>query len=146
MNPAEIALASEGKAVYAANCSTCHGANLQGGASSGAGQVPPPLDATGHAWLHSDAELFEMIKYGLADCGDGGSPTMPPLGGQLVDNAIRAALAYIKSTWPDPMRRVQSALDSAQSNTAAATGRPICSPRCGAVLASTAASGTPAAP
>src|SRR5215472_8970120 len=53
LRPAEVALATEGKAVYAVSCRSCHRANLEGGASSGAGQVPPPLDATGHAWLHS---------------------------------------------------------------------------------------------
>jgi mono/diheme cytochrome c family protein len=146
MNPAQVALASEGKAVYAASCATCHGANLQGGASSGASPVPPPLDATGHAWLHSDADLFEMVKYGLANCSDGASPTMPPLGDQLGDNAIRGALAYIKSTWPTPIRRVQSALDSAHPSVATANGRPICSPLCRPVLASTGSSETPASP
>jgi S-disulfanyl-L-cysteine oxidoreductase SoxD len=146
MNPAEVALATEGKAVYAVSCRTCHGANLQGGANSGAGPVPPPLDATGHAWLHSDADLFEMVKYGLADCGADASPTMPPLGSHLDDDTIRAALAYIKSTWPTPIRRVQSTMDSAHWNVAAARGRPICSRLCRPVLASTAASQTPASP
>jgi S-disulfanyl-L-cysteine oxidoreductase SoxD len=146
MNPAEVALATEGKAVYAVSCRSCHGANLQGGANSGANPVPPPLDATGHAWLHSDAELFEMVKYGLADCGADASPTMPPLGSHLDDDTIRAALAYIKSTWPAPIRRVQSTLDSAHSNVAVARGRPICSRLCRPVLASTAASQTAASP
>ena len=146
LRPAEVALATEGKAVYAVSCRTCHGANLQGSANSGANPVPPPLDATGHAWLHSDADLFEMVKYGLADCGAEASPTMPPLGSHLDDDSIRAALAYIKSTWPAPIRRVQSALDSAHSNVAAARGRPICSALCRPVLASTAASETPASP
>ena len=146
LRPAEVALATEGKAVYAVSCRSCHGANLQGGASSGAGQVPPPLDATGHAWLHSDADLFEMVKYGLADCGADASPTMPPLGSHLDDDTIRAALAYIKSTWPAPIRRVQSTLDSAQSNVAVAPGRPICSRLCRPVLASTDASQTAASP
>ena len=146
MNPAEVALATEGKAVYAVSCRSCHGANLQGGANSGADPVPPPLDATGHAWLHSDADLFEMVKYGLADCGADASPTMPPLGSHLDDESIRAALAYIKSTWPAPIRRVQSALDSAHSNVAVARGRPICSRLCRPVLASTAASQTAASP
>jgi S-disulfanyl-L-cysteine oxidoreductase SoxD len=145
-NSAELSLATEGKAVYAVSCRSCHGANLQGGASSGAGPVPPPLDATGHAWLHSDADLFEMVKYGLADCGADASPTMPPLGSHLDDDTIRAALAYIKSTWPAPIRRVQSTMDSAHSNVAAARGRPICSRLCRPVLASTAASQTAASP
>jgi mono/diheme cytochrome c family protein len=146
-NPAEVALAAEGKVVYAVSCRTCHGANLQGGdATSGANPVPPPLDATGHAWLHSDADLFEMVKYGLADCGADASPTMPPLGSHLDDETIRAALAYIKSTWPAPIRRVQSTLDSTHSNVAVARGRPICSRLCRPVLASTAASETPASP
>lgn len=146
MNPAEVALAAEGKAVYAVSCRSCHGANLQGGANSGANPVPPPLDATGHAWLHSDADLFEMVKYGLADCGAEASPTMPPLGSHLDDESIRAALAYIKSTWPAPIRRVQSTLDSTHSNVAAARGRPICSRLCRPVLASTTASQTAASP
>ena len=144
--PAEVALATEGKAVYAVSCRTCHGANLQGGANSGANPVPPPLDATGHTWLHSDDDLFEMVKYGLADCGADATPTMPPLGSHLDDESIRAALAYIKSTWPAPIRRVQSTLDSAHSNVAAARGRPICSRLCRPVLASTAASQTTASP
>ncbi|MBV8337813.1 MAG: cytochrome c, partial [Alphaproteobacteria bacterium] len=92
MNPAEVALATEGRAVYAVSCRSCHGASLQGGAPTGAGPVPPPLDATGHAWLHSDADLFEMVKYGRADCGADASPTMPPLGSHLDDDTIRAAL------------------------------------------------------
>ena len=146
LRPAELALATEGKAVYAVSCRTCHGANLQGGANSGANPVPPPLDATGHAWVHSDADLFEMVKYGLADCGADASPTMPPLGSHLDDESIRAALAYIKSTWPAPIRRVQSALDSAHLNVAAARGRPICSRLCRPVLASTAASQPAASP
>jgi mono/diheme cytochrome c family protein len=146
MNPAEVALATEGKVVYAVSCRTCHGANLQGGANSGANPVAPPLDATGHTWLHSDADLFEMVKYGLADCGAEASPTMPPLGSHLDDESIRAALAYIKSTWPAPIRRVQSALDGTHSNAAAASGRPICSRLCRPVLASTAASQTAASP
>jgi len=146
LRPAEVALATEGKAVYAVSCRTCHGANLQGGANSGANPVPPPLDATGHTWLHSDADLFEMVKYGLADCGADASPTMPPLGSHLDDESILAALAYIKSTWPAPIRRVQSTLDSAHSNVAAARGRPICSRLCRPVLASTAASQTTASP
>ena len=146
MNPAEVALVTEGKAVYAVSCRSCHGANLQGGANSGANPVPPPLDATGHAWLHSDADLLEMVKYGLADCGADASPTMPPLGSHLDDDTIRAALAYIKSTWPAPIRRVQSALDSAHSNVAAARGRPICSRLCRPVLASATASQTAASP
>jgi len=146
LRPAEVALATEGKAVYAVSCRSCHGANLQGGANSGANPVPPPLDATGHAWVHSDADLFEMVKYGLADCGADASPTMPPLGSHLDDESIRAALAYIKSTWPAPIRRVQSTLDSAHSNVAAARGRPICSRLCRPVLASTAASQTTTSP
>ena len=145
MNPAEVALAAEGKVVYAVSCRSCHGANLQG-ANSGANLVRPPLDATGHAWLHSDADLFEMVKYGLADCGADASPTMPPLGSHLDDESIRAALAYIESTWPAPIRRVQSTLDSAQSNVAVAPGRPICSRLCRPVLASTDASQTAASP
>jgi len=146
LRPAEVALATEGKAVYAVSCRTWHGANLQGGAPSGVNPVPPPLDATGHAWLHSDADLFEMVKYGLADCGADASSTMPPLGSHLDDDTIRAALAYIKSTWPAPIRRVQSTLDSAHSNVAAARGRPICSRLCRPVLASAAASQTAASP
>jgi mono/diheme cytochrome c family protein len=33
---------------------------------------------------------------------------MPGFGGALSDDEIRAVLDYIKSTWPDEIRRVQA--------------------------------------
>mgnify|MGYP006393665931 CR=1 FL=1 len=107
-DPDEIAL---GRRVYDAECASCHGADLQGQPdwqSPGAdGLMPaPPHDATGHTWHHPDAMLFALTRDGLgavlrdSDYESG----MPAFAGQLSDDEIRAALSFIKSTWPDEIR------------------------------------------
>ena len=49
-----------GRQVYAANCASCHGAELEGQPDWGEplpnGRYPaPPHDASGHTWHHPDA-------------------------------------------------------------------------------------------
>ena len=56
--------------------------------------LPPPLDASGHAWLHSDVTLFRMVKYGIANClGTAAGSQMPKLGERLEDRSIGADIA-----------------------------------------------------
>lgn len=50
--------ASKGRGLYAANCASCHGANLEGQPDwmkrLPSGRLPaPPHDEAGHAWHHS---------------------------------------------------------------------------------------------
>lgn len=105
-DPANAAQVLRGKTVYAEHCAACHGAALQGqpdwqrrGAN---GRLPaPPHDASGHTWHHSDRQLFQITKYGLAPiAGPAYATDMPAFADQLGDDDIWAVLAFIKSRWP----------------------------------------------
>jgi mono/diheme cytochrome c family protein len=107
-------LVSLGRGVYAANCASCHGANLEGQPNwqqpNPNGSMPaPPHDTTGHTWHHNDEYLFATTKYGGAATSPVAAPNgMPAFGGTLSDREIWAVLAYIKSTWPPEIQEVQS--------------------------------------
>lgn len=107
-NPDVVAL---GATVYAANCATCHGANLEGepnwqSRDSDGRLRAPPHDATGHTWHHDGDLLFRLTKYGPADViGDPNyASNMPAYQDVLSDDEIIAVLSYIKSTWPNHIR------------------------------------------
>ena len=103
-----------GEEVYAENCASCHGANLEGQPNWKRrlenGRMPaPPHDATGHTWHHSDADLFRLTKEGVAPVVGGNYESdMPAFGGVLTDAEILAAVAFIKSTWPERERAYQA--------------------------------------
>lgn len=112
LDPAAVALGAQ---VYAANCASCHGAELEGEANWKE-QNPdgsfrsPPHDASGHTWHHADNVLLEAIREGGArfDGEDiGGDSPMPAFGGQLSEAEMTAVLAFIKSTWPADIRALQ---------------------------------------
>jgi mono/diheme cytochrome c family protein len=112
-NAAQVAL---GVKVYAQHCAACHGARLEGQPNwrdrLPNGRMPaPPHDASGHTWHHPDEVLFGITKRGLVP-GESAPPgyqsDMPGFGGVLTDDEIWAVVAYIKSTWPQPIRRAQS--------------------------------------
>ncbi|MEA5160451.1 cytochrome c [Cereibacter johrii] len=95
-----------GRQVYAANCASCHGAELEGQPDWREplpnGRYPaPPHDASGHTWHHPDAQLLAIIRQGTAALvGNGYESDMPGFAGLLTEAEIRAVLDYIKSTWP----------------------------------------------
>ncbi len=106
---------SRGTAVYTQHCAACHGPNLEGQPiwqqKLPTGRMPaPPHDASGHTWHHPDGVLFGITKYGLVP-GKYAPPRyesdMPVFGERLSDQEIWAVLAYIKSTWPENIRRAQ---------------------------------------
>lgn len=109
-DPAQLAL---GQQVYAAQCASCHGANLEGQPNwqsrRADGRLPaPPHDATGHSWHHPDGVLFRITKYGpAAIVGEDYASDMPGFEGVLSDAEIHAVLAFIRSTWPDREREFQ---------------------------------------
>ncbi|MEM8531160.1 MAG: cytochrome c [Chloroflexota bacterium] len=117
-NPNDAQLVALGADVYQAQCASCHGANLEGQANwqeqlPSGGRPAPPHDETGHTWHHPDEYLFSVTKYG----GQALSPAdyqnnMPSFSETLSDQEIWAVLAYIKSTWPADVQRMQ-----AQTNT-----------------------------
>lgn len=107
----DLRIVAAGEAVYASNCASCHGANLEGQSnwrSPGSdGRLPaPPHDNTGHTWHHDGDTLFRLTKYGTgALIGDPEyASDMPIYDGVLTDDEIIAVLSYIKSNWPQEIR------------------------------------------
>ena len=109
--------AARGAQVYAGECASCHGANLEGqprwwepGAD---GLLPaPPHDATGHSWQHSDAELVRLVTEGpTVFAAPGYRSAMPAYAGRLPLSDILAVVAYIKGTWPAGVRAYQATLN-----------------------------------
>jgi mono/diheme cytochrome c family protein len=109
--------AARGTVIYAANCAGCHGHNLEGQPGwhhvNTAGRLPaPPLDGTGHAWRHSNAELFHMVKFSVLDeAGPGYRTDMPAFDNKLTDDDIRRVLAYIHGRWPSGIQAAQAFLN-----------------------------------
>jgi mono/diheme cytochrome c family protein len=100
--------------LYADRCAVCHGANLEGQPNwmgrKPDGKLPaPPHDETGHTWHHSDRQLLQIVRDGLASIAPGYLTDMPAFGGQLSDQEIMAILDFIKSRWPERQRAFQAA-------------------------------------
>jgi mono/diheme cytochrome c family protein len=110
MAPDNAAKVELGRQLYADNCASCHGVNLEGQANwrqrRPDGRLPaPPHDAGGHTWHHPDAQLFALTKYGPAALAGGGYQSdMPGYEGRLSDEEIWAVLSFIKSRWPAEIR------------------------------------------
>ena len=109
-----------GRAIYLERCASCHGAELEGQPDwmrrLPSGRLPaPPHDASGHTWHHSDRQLFDIVKNGLATIAPGYETDMPAFADAMTDDEIRAVLDYIKSTWPDRERDVQSRRSAADA-------------------------------
>lgn len=102
--------ATDGAALYAANCQQCHG-DREGNGGSGA----PRHDGAGHTWHHPDAQLKDWVLNGKLGFGD----QMPALGDKLTESEVDTILAFIKTWWTDEQRagqadvsrRLQEALD-----------------------------------
>jgi len=106
LDPESIA---RGEDLYAAYCSECHGADLEGQPNwrepGPDGALPaPPHDSTGHTWHHPDLLLLEIVA-------NGGDPAygsrMPAFAEQLSEDERRAVLDFIKSRWGSEERELQ---------------------------------------
>jgi mono/diheme cytochrome c family protein len=109
-----------GARVYGDHCAACHGPNLEGEPDwrtrGPDGLLPaPPHDETGHTWHHSDELLFRMTKDGMSAVVPDYESNMPAFGGMLTDEEIWAALAHIKSHWPEEVRRIQEGINQRAS-------------------------------
>lgn len=120
LRPDDARVTRQGAEIYAAECASCHGADLAGQPNwqtrRADGRLPaPPHDETGHTWHHSDQLLFDFTKSGPAALiGGGYESDMQPYAGILTDDEIVAVLSYIKSTWPEAVRRRHDALNAGQ--------------------------------
>ena len=115
-DPNDPTLVARGKVVYSEQCASCHGANLEGQPNWRKrlpnGRLPaPPHDVTGHTWHHSDRQLFEMVKNGIAAMMPGYETDMPIYKDTLSDTDIWAVLSFIESTWPLNVRERQQRMN-----------------------------------
>ena len=122
-DPDEARLVSIGETVYQTHCASCHGAKLEGEADwktrKPSGRFPaPPHDETGHTWHHADDVLFQITKAGLKPplAPAGYQSDMPAFGAILTDEQIWAVLAFIKSKWPEKIRKRQSSFNKKASH------------------------------
>ena len=106
-----------GQKIYADNCASCHGQNLEGepnwrSPKADLTMPAPPHDDTGHTWHHSDEVLFKLTKYGLAAYlkQPDYKSNMPAYEDVLTDDEINAVLSFIKSRWSPEMREHQGNL------------------------------------
>ncbi|MHA1536310.1 MAG: c-type cytochrome [Alphaproteobacteria bacterium] len=113
ISPGDRALVALGGPLYAKHCASCHGAKLEGQENwqtplpGGGGLRAPPHDAKGHTWHHPDTLLFAITKNGGASIAPPGfKSNMPGFKGSLSDREIRAVLSYIKSRWPERIRKI----------------------------------------
>ena len=113
---------NNGKQIYAQNCASCHGINLEGQKDwkwrLPNGMMPaPPHDATGHTWHHPDRYLFMVTKYGIEELiGEKYPNNMPAYKDILSDEEIIAVLSYIKSTWPSKIKKIHDQINSRANN------------------------------
>ena len=116
--PDDAEVVALGQNIYSGQCAACHGARLEGQPNwriRGAdGLLPaPPHDATGHTWHHDDETLFTLTKYGLAGLMENAPQSaMPAYEGVLSDEEIIAVLSFIKSTWPNDLRKYHDELNA----------------------------------
>jgi mono/diheme cytochrome c family protein len=113
-DPELIALGAQ---VYAENCASCHGADLEGEVADWrqrkpSGRLPaPPHDETGHTWHHPSEMLFALTKFGVEPFApDGYESDMPAYAELLTDRQIWGSIAYIRSHWPAEIQQRQAAL------------------------------------
>ncbi len=111
-----------GKGVYANQCASCHGANLEGQPNwrerRADGRLPaPPHDETGHTWHHADQQLFDLTKYGTAAfVGGDHESDMQGYEKDLTDRETLAVLAFIKSSWPKEFRERHDGINRRAKN------------------------------
>ncbi|MGE0854278.1 MAG: cytochrome c [Hyphomicrobiaceae bacterium] len=107
---------ARGQAIYQQHCARCHGRNLEGEPDwrrrKPNGRLPaPPHDHTGHTWHHSDDALFRVTKFGSSAVAGGTHESdMPGFEKVLSDDDIWAVIAFIKSRWPEDVRKRQETI------------------------------------
>ncbi|MDC3140157.1 cytochrome c [Alphaproteobacteria bacterium] len=122
LNPDDKVTILLGKSVYVQNCASCHGVKLEGQKDwmlrLPDGLMPaPPHDETGHTWHHSDKYLFMITKYGIEDIiGQKYANNMPAYKNILSDKEIISVLSYIKSTWPNKVKKIHNQINDREKS------------------------------
>ncbi len=89
--------ADKGKALYAQQCASCHGASGKGDGPAAGALNPKPTNLTDKAYMAGlkDLHLADAIKKGGAAVGK--SPIMPGFGAAIKDNDVQDLVAFIRS-------------------------------------------------
>ena len=120
LRPGDKDVVARGAEVYAQQCASCHGKNLEGQPNwrsrMPTGRMPaPPHDESGHTWHHNDRLLFRLTKEGpAAVIGNNYQSDMKGYAETLSDRDIIAVLSYIKSRWPSHVRARHDRINEAQ--------------------------------
>ena len=120
LRPDDKDVVVRGAEVYAQQCASCHGKNLEGQPNWRSrlptGRMPaPPHDEAGHTWHHNDRLLFRLTKEGpAAVIGNNYQSDMKGYAETLSDQDIIAVLSYIKSRWPSHVRARHDRINEAQ--------------------------------
>jgi S-disulfanyl-L-cysteine oxidoreductase SoxD len=107
----------KGYRLYQRSCISCHGNRLEGDVlwqvrDQFFGRRAPPLDYSGHAWQHSDEELFHMTKFGrFSTTEPNPNSQMPAYAPYFSDDEIVAVIAFVKAQWPLSLRVSQALLN-----------------------------------
>jgi S-disulfanyl-L-cysteine oxidoreductase SoxD len=113
----DLAKVIAGKALYGPQCGSCHGKRLQGQPlwqleDEYAHRRAPAHDQSGHTWLHSDEELYQMTRNGRFPAMKPGEiSNMPAFRDSLTDEQMLSVIAYIKASWPVGLRIAQAMLN-----------------------------------
>lgn len=104
---------ASGRAIYQANCASCHGTKGEGAPNWKVRNPddtlpPPPHDSSGHTWHHSDGLLYRIVHDGGKIYESPGfKSAMPPWGDRLTHEEIVAVVTYLKSLWDAEKQAVQ---------------------------------------
>jgi mono/diheme cytochrome c family protein len=80
-----------GRAIYAANCVTCHGESGQGDGPASASLAIAPADLTAHLFVHTEGDLFWFIGNGMDD------GVMPPFRDVLAESQRWSLINFLKA-------------------------------------------------
>jgi mono/diheme cytochrome c family protein len=111
--PLDVNGIEAGRKIYQQYCASCHGprGKLNGDweQPNAEGELPPPPhDAEGHTWKHSDAVLYRMVREGWRDPFNKTKRlTMPAFGDQLSPRQVCDVIAYLKTLWSPEQREFQ---------------------------------------
>src|ERR1700719_1909641 len=86
--------AADAKALWAANCTPCHGASGNGDTKMGKTLGAPDLTDSKKQASFSDAQAAAAIKDGVKQ---NGKTAMKAFGGKLSDDDIKALVAYVRT-------------------------------------------------
>lgn len=91
--PATLENVAAGGALYATNCSGCHGENGLGNGPQAAGMVVPPANLVDHVPAHTNRGLYQFVQFGFPDAG------MPAFGQTLSNDELWAIVHYIRAEY-----------------------------------------------